>query len=143
MFEILSYQSVSGLEFGSSVEDVLAKFGTPVLERTNSSKEREFHYPKHIVRFDCGKNEMREVTLLPGASAVLNGMEVGWDYNFLREVSAAGSVNDTSGFLVSKELGIVLTGFHDGDEPGKAIHVFRKGDWDTFLEKSVDFQVDC
>jgi hypothetical protein len=44
------------------------------------------------------------------------------------------------GFVVFLELGIRLSGFHDGDESQKAIGVVRGGYWDEFVSEFVPFE---
>lgn len=44
------------------------------------------------------------------------------------------------GFVVFPGLGIRLSGFHDGDEPQKAIAVVRFGHWDKNADLFVPFE---
>jgi hypothetical protein len=44
------------------------------------------------------------------------------------------------GFLVFLELGITLTGFHDDDEPQKALTLFPKGSWDSRVPRMRAFK---
>jgi len=79
---------------------------------------------------------------LPGCEATIDGIGVVWDMDFLRWLATQDAdLREDLGFIVSYKLGIAATGFHDGDEAQKAIHAFRKGDWDQFFDQSVPFNV--
>ena len=141
MIEIESYESFDGVPFGSSQQHVVDHFGQPCSERLNRENEKEFHFKEFILRFDSKDEGLREVTLLPGAKARWNEREIAWDVGFLKFVCELAPVLEFYGYLVSTKYGIALTGFHDGDESGKAVHFFRNGDWDQFEGQMNSFEL--
>lgn len=141
MIEVISYESFDGVPFGASPHDIIAHFGIPDNERRNREGEKELHYEQYIMRFASKDETLREVTLLPGARVKWNEREIAWDVSFLKTVCEMSSVQEFYGYLVSQKYGIALTGFHDGDESGKAVHFYRKGDWDQFEGKMKPFQL--
>jgi len=41
----------------------------------------------------------------------------------------------TVGYVVLLQLGLAMTGFHDGDLSQKAVTAFARGSWDTLRPK--------
>jgi ABC-type Fe2+-enterobactin transport system substrate-binding protein len=106
----------------------------------NHENEVEFHYAQFIVRFDAATKLFRELTLLPNCLASINGYSVVWSGSLLRWLgSQDAKLVEGLGVVLSIKLGIALTGFHDGDEPEMAIHVFRRGDWDALERRMKPF----
>jgi hypothetical protein len=70
--------------------------------------------------------------LTKGCSALLNGEPISWDEVFLSRVlrREPDMVDTCHGSLYSRVLGVMLTGFHDGDIAGMAVHVLPKGAWE-------------
>jgi len=78
--------------------------------------------------------------LLPGCEATINNQLVVWTEGFLHWLASKDNeLVDVLGYIVSIRLGIAVTGFHDGDETQKAIHAFKKGDWDVFRNRMIPF----
>lgn len=90
-------------------------------------------YDGFILRFDSEAREFRECTLLPGCNARVNGVDVecgsGFFSWFLMQDNELKGIYE---FIVSIKLGLALSGFHDGDCSQRAVHVFRRGEWDRF-----------
>ena len=73
---------------------------------------------------------------------MINGAPVQWTEDFLRWLASEDQdLQEVLGFILSMKLGIAVPGFHDGDESQKAIHAFRKGDWDMFRNRMQSFSV--
>jgi len=141
MIELISYQQVNGVAFGSGATAILEAFGEPAARRVNLEGEFEFHYPTHITRFETGSGRFREFTLLPGCEACVNGIEVAWMPSFLAVVEVSDQqLVEALGFILSLKLGLAFSGFHDEDPSQRAIHAFRKGDWDIFHERMKPFR---
>jgi len=140
MISIQSYSTVNGLEFGASEKDILACFGEPQQQWSNRSDGKDLHFDGFILRIGSPSMVLRECTLLPRCEAVINGMLVVWDDAFLAWLAAEDADLKTAlGFIVSYRLGIAVSGFHDGDKAGKAIHAFGKGNWDQFVDRMAPY----
>ena len=137
------YKSFGSLHFGVSTrEDCVAYYGEPKDVRTNREGVEEFHYEAFIVRFDSNTNAVRECTLLPRATAVIGDIELTWDQEFLRRAcNRDGGPMDVYGFIVLKNLGIAVTGIHDGDESQLAVTAFSEGDFDDLLGEAAPFEI--
>ena len=130
--EVIPYDRFGLLRFGQSQrEECLTHYGPPESICKNRELVEEFHYNAFVVRFDPKTNAVQECTLLPGAVATIDGMELTWDQDFLRQAcDRDGDPLDSLGFIVLKKLGIAVSGIHDHDKPQLAVTVFRKGLWD-------------
>lgn len=141
MIELITYQQVNGVPFGSQEAAIVAAFGDPKTRSVNHEGETELHYPTYIARFEAGSGQFREFTLLPGCEARLNGIEVAWQPSFLALVQVSDpELVEALGFILSLKLGLAFSGFHDDDESQRAIHAFREGDWDIFRERMKPFR---
>jgi len=128
------YKSIDNFEFGRSIEDAIKHFGNPVKIEGVPGEHAELHYALFILRFDSVTNCFREFSGMPACPLTFLEKQVHWDISFIEELAQQDELFDLYGFIVSFKFGLSLSGFHDGDESGKAIHVFRKGDWDEFLD---------
>ncbi len=139
MIEIVSYDNVSGLKFGSSESDALNQFGAP--ERIDDFRSsRELCYPDFIVRIRKNSGVFDEFTLLPGCEAMLNGHVISWDIEFLHHLARqGGDLKENVGFVVSEKLGISAAGLHQEDDV--AIHAFARGTWDDLLKSMMPFSL--
>jgi hypothetical protein len=137
---ILPYIGIDNLRFGSTASEAISKFGNPTNKRLTSDKEKEYHYDGFIIRFDSEENRFRELTLLPGCQANLDGEAICWDVGYFSKLLAKdGEPKEVFGFILLLNLGIAMSGFHEDDESEKTIHFFRKGDWDEFGSSMKDF----
>lgn len=142
MIQIISYDAINGLPFGSTEANAIAKFGPPTRRSKNRERELELHYPDFVLRFDADSGGLRECSLFPQCSGMINGAPVQWTEDFLRWLASEDQdLLEVLGFILSMKLGIAVSGFHDGDESQKAIHAFRKGDWDMFRNRMQSFKV--
>ena len=126
--KIEPYQAIDGFQFGQTMEDAQKKFGPP--EKADQSRGGQFqlHYPNFILRFNKSTKLFQEFTALSGCALTLNEKPVVWDTRFLQELNETdGDMVVSYGFVLSFKHGISISGFHDGDDAGKAIHVFSKG----------------
>lgn len=140
---IIPYYSFGPLLFGrSSKNDCIQVLGEPLRSIRNREDVEEFHYKELIIRFDRLASVIRECTLLPYAEAVIDGIPVTWDLEFLRQAcDRDGSPKDVYGFIVFISLGIAVTGIHDQDKSQLAITVFSRGDFDDLLKDARAFQL--
>lgn len=138
MIKVISYSDFGGVSFGASREDVVSHFGKPDSEDLNREGGLELKFPDFIVRFDAVNVEMRECTLLPRCIAEFNGAIINWDERFLRNISSLDDhLMEVSGAVVSLKLGVALVGFHEIDDSGMAVHVFKAGDWDELRKYMI------
>lgn len=142
MIDVNSYVSFGTLRFGeSSQDDCVASYGAPVETRKNHEGLEEFHYEGFVIRFDRDTNLVRECTLLPTTPAKVGGIDLTWDKSFLkRACEHDGDAKDVYGFIVLRNLGIAVTGIHDGDESQLAVTAFSKGDFDDLLSEGATFE---
>ncbi len=142
--EIRPFNSLGSLRFGQSDRsDCVACYGEPKVIRTNHEGIEEFHYKRFIFRFDSVTNLVRECTLLPKASATIDGIKLTWDNEFLRKAcDRDGNAKNVYGFIVLNNLGIAITGLHDKDKSQLAVTAFSRGDFDDLLVGSSPFEAD-
>lgn len=142
MMDVFSYVSVDGVKFGADETALILRFGAPKQRRKNREQELELWFDGFILRLEANSGAFRECTLLPSFVVALNGKPISWGAEFLTRLSADDpDLRLVHGFVISLRLGVALSGFHDGDESQKAIHFFRRGDWDMFLPKMRPFHI--
>ena len=147
MIETASFRGIVRIaEFGAAASEVVTRIGEPtVRDMQRSSGLTELRYSRKflILRFDLGG--LREVTLTRFCDASLNGVTVSWDRTFLFGVfnQDPGLLDTGHGFLYSPNLGVMLTGFHDDDLPGMALHLLPAGAWDAYGFESKPFTLEA
>lgn len=141
--KIHSYQGVDSLRFGESTKaDCVSLYGQPQNVRKNRYGVEEYHYDDFVLRFNPTDGTLRECTLLPHKNAVLGQIPVTWDRRFLiAACNEDASPMETYGFIVMINLGIAVTGIHDGDDSQLAVTVFSKGLFDGVLVDAKPFDV--
>ena len=139
--EIIPYSAFGPLSFGKTTKhECVLLLGDPLKERINRKGIEEFEYEQFIVRFNSKTMTVRECTLLPHADAIISGITVTWDRNFLRLACEQDqSPRDVYGFIVFQRLGIAITGVHDDDESQLAVTAFSKGEFDDLLPESTPY----
>ena len=136
MIEVTSYSDVNGVRFGASEAEVVAAFGQPNQRGRTHDDEEELRFQGFFLRFDSRLKELRECSLIPGCAAKINGIQVVWSEDFLHWLKLEDSdLKEVLGFVLSLKLGLAVSGFHDDDVAQRAIHAFRRGDWDMFLDR--------
>ncbi|MBN2711204.1 MAG: hypothetical protein JXR97_02080 [Planctomycetes bacterium] len=141
---IIPYTSVDSLLFGeSTINDCIKLYGEP--ERTSVKRYgiKEYRYKGFIMRFEPEKGSLRECTLLPYSKAVFSDLPVTWDTSFLRQACAMDSAPvDIFGFIVLRDIGLAVTGIHDGDTGQLAVTAFSRGDFDDLMGDAKPFTID-
>ena len=129
IFRIACYQGVNGVLFGATQEEVAVHWGKPDRHRTTTLGERS----ESRGEMRCVYNSGRLVEIGFGPSCIVTIQDVA---DVLHNFSALNNllVLDPSpyeayGFLVFFELGITLTGVHDGDDSQLAATAFSHGRW--------------
>lgn len=130
-FEILPYKNVGDLSFGMRHDEVLGKGYVPKRKKKNRRGEDDWSFDGFSVRFGATDNLLCEVGFSPKCSVILSDIDIFNDPETLQKILLKDSlVFEFYGFLVFFNLGITLTGFHDGNESQKAISAFARGHWD-------------
>jgi hypothetical protein len=130
------YISVASFRFGDEIEKALLQFGPAEKNDFDREGKRQLHYPSFILRFNPETNTFIEFTALPSCMLYVHDLLLPWDAGCLKVLGGLDSdLREIYGFIVSFRLGIALSGFHDVDEPQKAIHAFMRGDWDCLVDE--------
>jgi hypothetical protein len=138
----IRYESINNVAFGSDELSVLAALGSPQKRSVNREQEQELHFPGFVLRFDAQLKGLRECTLLPQCDGTINGISIIWTEQLLDWLATEDhQLRYWVGFIVSLKLGVMVSGFHDHDESQKAIHAFKKGDMDMFLDRMRPFRL--
>ncbi len=132
MLEIIPYQSVGRIEFGMTADDIIDVLGEPHGTTRNRLGETVLDHGLTRITVDDRVGAV-EVALLPDAHPTLNGVDIfGSSAALNRLLLMDGAPMETLGFLVFLNLGITVTGLHDGDKSQRAATAFASGRWDRF-----------
>lgn len=141
LWNIEYYKGVGLVKFGMSpveVEDLLGQPEDSDSSRIFARKEfRDLSYP--IIYYE--KSGVAEIMFTKEASNVkifdIDDIFAQNPINVLQAVSLRDKdLRETVGIIVSVELGIALTGFHDQDEDQKTVAAFRRNLWNSRLDDS-------
>lgn len=104
--------------------------------------EPAFVYEAASARVVLREGRAVELALWPPAQATFGGRSLFGNPDVWREiVEADGDAHETFGFLVLRNLGLTLTGFHD-DDPGQlAVTAFEPGRWDAVASGMKPFRL--
>jgi len=92
--------------------------------------EAAFRYPASHVRVVTREDRAVEFALVPPAKVLFEGRSLFEDHSVWRDIVAAdGNAQVVLGFVVLQNLGLTLTGFHDGDDGQLAVTAFEQGRW--------------
>lgn len=139
--EITPYSEFGKLRFDKTTKDECIRLmGNPAKKRMNRGGVEEYDYEQFIVRFHPKTLSVQECTLLPFADAIIDGIAVTWNKEFLRMVCEKDQdPRESYGFIVLFRMGIALTGIHDDDESQLSVTAFAKGLFDDLLPLSRQF----
>jgi hypothetical protein len=139
-FEIDPHIGVGPFRFGMTESDVIATGLLPKNKTRNRRGEPNWIYDGYSVRFGAKDGLLCDVGFSKQCRVLLRGIDVFADSDALGKIlSQAPNVFEFYGFLVFPDLGITLTGFHDGNESDKALTAFVRGHWDEF-QKNPKFR---
>jgi hypothetical protein len=132
------YVSAGPLRFGATYSDVISSLGEPWFEQKNQLGETIIRYVG--LSATVSSHGVVEVSFLPEVNVSILGINAFDEPEAFRNLCALdGDPQETSGFIVLLNLGITMTGFHDGDEAQKAVTAFNKGRWDQFAGELKDY----
>ena len=139
-FEIAPLVGVGPIAFGMTPEEVEQVLGPPALSTTNGEGEREERRDELTVRYGVDSGGVVEVAFGPESRVSIEGIAILQARDPVDEVvSRSKDVVECLGFLVSLDLGLTLTGYHDNDLEQRALTVFAPGRWDALSEHFVKF----
>ncbi|WP_087723659.1 hypothetical protein [Pandoraea sp. PE-S2T-3] len=136
---ITPYLSVGSVRFGMSAGQLILAMGTPNRTSKNRRGELVFDYPAARVVIALDEAGVVEVGIVPNHGVVsVEGIPLfspNDSTSFEMLIEKDGAAYESLGFVVLLNIGITLTGFHDGDESQKALTAFARGRWDGMRSK--------
>ncbi|ENY83176.1 hypothetical protein [Sphingopyxis sp. MC1] len=109
---------------------------SPRTKRSGLPGEETFDYEAHHIRVVMQQDRAVEIAFVPPACVLFQGQPLFEDSSVWRAIVAAdGDARETLGFIVLRNLGVTLTGFHDGDDSQLAMTVFAAGRWDVLEDE--------
>lgn len=147
-FYIQPYIGVGALHFGMEKSEVESLVGPPIISDTGFLGEAtEYRRGNELLTtYDQKNHTLVEIGI--GRRIVeleYEGMEIFTmpPLEVLRKlIELDGSPFECVGFIVLLELGMTLTGFHDGDIDQKAVTVFERGRWSDLIPDLKPFVMD-
>ncbi len=135
------YIGAEPILFGMTSEEVLTLFNTIPRIKTNYLGERDEDRDGIAIRYSKDKNTVVEIAFLPNSKLIFNGQQL-FGIDAVKDpikylMNYDKSPKETDGFVVFLELGLTITGFHDGNIEQRAITLFSKGRWDKYLNDMV------
>jgi hypothetical protein len=115
-----------------SRDEVIATAGHPKVIKKDRHGDLVLDY--HLkLRVTIAPEGVVEVGILPEIPTDICGVDVFSDPGAFSKLCALdGDPREILGFIVLLNLGITMTGFHDGDEGQKAVTVFTRDRWNKF-----------
>jgi hypothetical protein len=145
LFEIRPFKGALPIRFGMSREEVHEILGSPeTLGTRRSIKSTSDDWMRYglNVRYHL-EGGVAHLGFRPGNCELRLIDHVLWrededaDPNWTL-LSLDPAPREVLDFLVFTRLGITTTGYHSGDAGKHAVGVFSEGEWDLFLEHSVE-----
>ena len=139
-FEITPLRGVGPMDFGMTDSEIAKIMGDPLSVSTNNGGER-VEYRDHLtIRY--GDSGVVEFTFPPEAKVFFQGLDIFRDENIIEQLMKHDpSPVDCLGFLLFLNLGIAITGIHDGDESQRAVTACPSGRWDSFKKHFMPYEL--
>ena len=131
---LLPYRGTSLVKFGATPDDVESVLGPA--QRTKKTRAGNRMEYRETCRVEySNEDKVVEMTFWPPGTLLLDSRNLLQGSDQVKRLS----VHDKHplehvGFVVFYELGLAMTGFHDGDKGQEAITIFSKGKWDDSKE---------
>lgn len=144
--EIRPLVGANALSFGMSAAEVEQLAGPPDSSSINHLGQLvEF---RSFMNIGYSQDASRRLVHF-GFGRQMEGVRLGTNHLFIMDpFDALRGLRDMGahplaylGFIVFPELGLALTGFHDGDVSQKAISLFEYGAWDSRIPKMTPFRI--
>ena len=126
------------IEIGATEDQVKSILGEPDIRSTAFRGERVHYYAGCNVGYDSN-GRVVHIGFWPGCQVRYGDLDGFSDAAFERMLKDDGAPMEVVGAIILLNLGISLTGFHDGDVAQKAISMFVKGEHDSLLPKMKPF----
>ena len=122
---IIAHQSLNGIQFGSTEDDLFEVLGPPDKAQKNYTGEAEYLYANEIYR--CMSGRLVECTIPDTGRFTVDGMEI---LSIFEWLAACGDTVDRAKFRISTAYGIA----YDWRDPDNgSITIFTKGRWDALI----------
>lgn len=142
MIEIESFKSAADISFGISQEEVIEILGNPTANFINYQQDREMYYDGKFITL--ANNKVVEIGFMPTCRVFFRGVDVFSDENaFTKICQIDGNPQESVGIIVLLNVGLSMSGFHDGDEAQKGISAFSTGRWDIVKPELKPFDVNA
>lgn len=142
MFTIESFIGAVPLRFGMTPNEVAATIGPPDRVFRNPFDDLcEERRKQHLnLSYSNETGLLNELVFSPGAQLFFRGKALFSEVDVVAFLQTADSEPKSAvGMIFFLELGIRLSGFHDGDESQKSIAVTPQGHWDDYISDLKDF----
>lgn len=132
------YTAVGPVKFGMSLGRVRNLLGEPSILTKNRRGDLVLRYAGLHVTVSVER--VVEVEVLPETPLSLAGVDVFGDPSALKALCGLdGDAQHCLGAIILMNLGISLTGFHDGNESQKSVTAFARGRFDILKSKMMRF----
>ena len=122
---------VGEVRFGMTLEEVLAVLGEPEWSGYDSEGDAERRWPNLTVRWGRETETVAEIAVPVENRVTIAGHLLPLDSDPLTVLCELDPEPVRClGFLIFREIGVAISGFHDGDEDQRALTVFAPGRWD-------------
>jgi len=138
MIIITPYDAIGPVHFGMNEIEVRGLFGNPEAVTKDKRGNTVLRYEDKIATIAA--EGLVEVGFLPDASISVFGINPFSDPEaFEKLCELDGDPKEVLGFIILLNLGLTMTGFHDGDESQKAITVFSRDRWDVLKSEMKSY----
>lgn len=135
------YEGAGSIKFGMSRKEAVAILGTPSSTTITTIGEFEDDWGLITLRYDVASETVAEIAFHPDSGIEFGGKQLYNEKELTRFLSSKDdSPYECFGFIVFLEIGIAITGFHDGDFDERAITAFKKGRWDSMHSSFQPFK---
>lgn len=127
--------------FGMSMVEIESVMGSPLRKSVNRRGEIDFSYDGYSVRFSKTEKRLVEVGFSRFCHITYDGLDIfetpeAFDQLIIKD----GAPFEFYGFIILLNLGLTLTGFHDGNESQKAVTIFERGRWNELRAEMTPFK---
>jgi len=135
MIEYISYESVNGVPFGATENEIIELLGKPDSKDVHKNKRVSLYYQNFTLHLD-NKNCFRLIDIVPTAKVTINGQAVGWTLKKVSNIIRMDSypvVDDA--YITLRDLGVTFVNFHnikDDDMSERVITFFAKGEMEIY-----------
>lgn len=141
-FEIISYVGALPLRFGMTQDEVEKIFGKPAYRQLTLMGRIHVAYDAFYIRYTPEDQKLADISFSPESRLFFDGIDIFRDpKSFEKIVSKDSCPYESVGFVILIDLGMAMTGFHDGDEEQLAVTVFPRQDRRLFRRGAKKFRI--